>query len=605
MKTPACRLLSAVALALATLTAPAQGPLAPPGPPAETMKTLDQIEPRTPISEWGATIDQSGAYYLTANLTADGASSGITIAASDVTLDLNGFAIVGAPGSGPGITLARFSHNVAVRNGTIRGCPGAAVDAAMADRCTFETLRLSENGGAADAALVTGGRARVARCVFAANGGTGVRLQSGSDLRACTVSGNEHGGVEALDDCVIDDNLISDNGAAGVVLSGNNNRLSANTLLGNQIGLRILGAANHVRGNRVSRSAVANYEIAQDITHPNHLNLLLCEVPERLSWPCSVTFAGTLVCVQDNTNGITVAADNVTIDLAGHALLGPGSNSGHGISQSASYRNLRVLNGTVSNWQGDGRAGVYALGQGVQLGTLRASSNCDGLVTGADSIVKDCQALDNASRGLRTGTSSTLSDCIANRNGTGFDANWNSTLTACVANGNDGDGFEISSSSILSRCASEGNARYGFDVVNGCILNACTATGNTLVGFYTQEGCTLHACVAMLNGAEGISVSRISLLSACLANGNSVGIRAGGNQNRIEGNETSGNATGFLVAGSGNFISRNTARGNTTNWNIVAGNVCLVVQATAAGAISGNAGGTAPGSTDPNANFTY
>jgi hypothetical protein len=39
---------------------------------------------------------------------------------------------------------------------------------------------------------------------------------------------------------------------------------------------------------------------------------------------------------------------------------------------------------------------------------------------------------------------------------------------------------------------------------------------------------------------------------------------------------------------------------------VAIGNVCLVVQAsTNSVAISGNAGGTAPGSTDPNANFTF
>jgi hypothetical protein len=41
------------------------------------------------------------------------------------------------------------------------------------------------------------------------------------------------------------------------------------------------------------------------------------------------------------------------------------------------------------------------------------------------------------------------------------------------------------------------------------------------------------------------------------------------------------------------------------NWDIAEGNVCLIVNAATAGAISGDSGGVAPGSTDPNANFTY
>lgn len=66
-----------------------------------------------------------------------------------------------------------------------------------------------------------------------------------------------------------------------------------------------------------------------------------------------------------------------------------------------------------------------------------------------------------------------------------------------------------------------------------------------------------------------------------------------------------GNDRGIDVAGGGNFITRNTASGNTLNWKVGAGNVCLVVQATTGAAINGDSGGTAPGSTDPNANFTY
>ena len=42
------------ALLLTALPCAAQGPLSPPGPPAPTMKTLQQIEPRTRGKRWGS-----------------------------------------------------------------------------------------------------------------------------------------------------------------------------------------------------------------------------------------------------------------------------------------------------------------------------------------------------------------------------------------------------------------------------------------------------------------------------------------------------------------------------------------------------------------------
>ena len=57
------------------------------------MKSLDQIEARTAITNSGAvTISLPGSYYLTTNVTVSSGDA-ITITANNVTLDLNGFTV--------------------------------------------------------------------------------------------------------------------------------------------------------------------------------------------------------------------------------------------------------------------------------------------------------------------------------------------------------------------------------------------------------------------------------------------------------------------------------------------------------------------------------
>ena len=105
----------------------AQGSLTPPGAPGPTMKSLAQIEPRTPISSAPITLTNSGSYYLTTNLTVSGGTAAINILADGVTLDLNGFTLtstqVGATVdgillNGPGV-VAR--HDITICNGHIVG----------------------------------------------------------------------------------------------------------------------------------------------------------------------------------------------------------------------------------------------------------------------------------------------------------------------------------------------------------------------------------------------------------------------------------------------------------------------------------------------------
>ena len=102
----------------------AQGSLTPPGAPAPTMKTLDQIEARTPISQLPFAINTGGSYYLTGNLST-GASNAIVIAASGVTLDLSGFTIssmvANAANGGTGILLVSGLSDISILNGHILG----------------------------------------------------------------------------------------------------------------------------------------------------------------------------------------------------------------------------------------------------------------------------------------------------------------------------------------------------------------------------------------------------------------------------------------------------------------------------------------------------
>jgi hypothetical protein len=119
--------LAALALVLSAInshlsTCFAQGDLTPPGTPAPTMKSLDQIEARTPISSAPFTISQPGSYYLTTNVSVSSGDA-ITIATNGVALDLNGFTLSSTEASptGNGILLNSGLRNITIANGFIQG----------------------------------------------------------------------------------------------------------------------------------------------------------------------------------------------------------------------------------------------------------------------------------------------------------------------------------------------------------------------------------------------------------------------------------------------------------------------------------------------------
>ena len=554
-----------------------QGSLTPPGAPAPTMKTLDQVEPRTPISG-AVTIAQPGSYYLATN-----SNGKITIQADNVTLDLMGFCL--AVSTGDAIEVASgYGTNIVIRNGTLRPGSGAvALDARYADDSRFEDLRIEGNN--AWCGIYVGDRCVVRNCDVRGCNNRGISVGDETEVRDCRVIGGTLDGICAGSNCRIVGNVITGHGDDGLYISGTGSYV----------------ADNIVKGN------ADNYDIAPG----NQLNILLCEIPEMIEWPCSVKLAGTLTCTQTGTNGITVAADDVTIDLAGHTLVGPGADSGHGIYQDTSYRNLRVFNGKAVNWRGNGNAGIYADGKSAILSDLQVSSNYYGIFAGYDSTLSDCTASYNDYDGIQAGYSSTLSDCAAYSNGwNGIAAGYGSALSGCTAYNNGRQGIRTGAGCTLSGCTAHNNGQEGFFVGYRCTLFGCTAYGNGFDGIWigggsTLSGCaashnvdegicagdgsTLSGCAADYNTADGIEVSADARVVGCVCRGNGnggdgAGIRVTGSGNRIEGNNCTDNDRGIDVDASGNFIVKNTCSGNTTNYDIVAGNAVGTITNTPVGA---------------------
>lgn len=150
MKKTLKKLIATAVLFSSHAWAQSGGSIDPPvGTPATTMKTLDEVEARIAISSLPYTITTSGSYYVTKKLISAG--DGITISASDVTLDLNGFTLEGTSSdvTHEGVKLegsvGAVIENVKVSNGVIRGF-GNSVELHYADSSVISHLFCSGAG---------------------------------------------------------------------------------------------------------------------------------------------------------------------------------------------------------------------------------------------------------------------------------------------------------------------------------------------------------------------------------------------------------------------------------------------------------------------------
>lgn len=187
------------------------GELEPSAPPSSTMKTLDEVEPRMPISNLPFTISQPGSYYLTGNLSST--ITGITINADNVTIDLMGYTMSG--GTGNGISMDGRS-NVEISNGTVRGFTENGIYEGNADGVGHRVIRVRAVANGSSGIYLRSRANLVQNCTATGNGGSGIHLSHVSEVSHNTVYDNDTYGIYTQAACSVSYNTVYDNQNTGI-----------------------------------------------------------------------------------------------------------------------------------------------------------------------------------------------------------------------------------------------------------------------------------------------------------------------------------------------------------------------------------------------------
>ena len=253
MKTKSPVFIVLALLALSTLnlrlsTCFAQGSLTPPGAPAPTMKTLSQIEPRTPISSAPYSITSPGSYYLTTNLTV-AVGDAIDISANGVTVDLNGFTISTTGSGSYGIFLSGSegygigNTDITISNGHIMGGfnGGISYNVTGGTPHNIRVTGVTASGSYYGIYLGAGNSTVVESCTVNAVAGYGIQASSVSHSTA-DLCGNTAIAADTASEC-----YAYSTGSDGLVAV-----YAANNCYGNsdsEGGIYVFGNANNCYGN--------------------------------------------------------------------------------------------------------------------------------------------------------------------------------------------------------------------------------------------------------------------------------------------------------------------------------------------------------------------
>lgn len=327
----------------------------------------------------------------------------------------------------------------------------------------------------------------------------------------------------------------------------------------------------------------------------------ISSLPYTITTPGAYYLAGDLTGVS-GSNGISVHADDVLVDLNGHVLAGvPGAIAG---VDSASQKNVTVRGGTVTGW---GTAGLL-LGQNSVAQGVSSRANLNGITLDFGMVV-DCISTDDSSTGVSVSRGRVMNTSVQSSGGAGISIG-NGVVKDCTVRFAGEDGIRSTSGTSLVKdcdvynclesgiylqqgiavnCVAQDNGDYGFYLVAAQAVG-CQAYSNSPSGYFLNGAKVVDSASVAYGLGDGFTVAFDSEVRNCWghAAGQSV-FDVTGSRNRIEGNTAKAGATGFDIGGTDNLVIRNWAGSVTTGYSIGAGNYDAAVLTPSSGFSSSNA----------------
>lgn len=263
--------------------------------------------------------------------------------------------------------------------------------------------------------------------------------------------------------------------------------------------------------------------------------------------PIFITISGSYYLTANITftgNGLIIGGDNITVDLNGFSLIGPGTGSNNGITISGAHKNIVIRNGIIRSFGGSGISG--SSGHNMTVEQITATGNGP-----------------SPASGIRVGTNCRITDCTAIGNFNGVFADNDAVITRVVANSNTGTGIIMGPGGTIGFSSASKNNIYGIQVGNDVTVANCTASANGSRGITGADGCVIMNCTAAFDGTYSIYTENSGHVSHCDTRASQIGIRVGDNST-INDCTASANTFDGIEATNACFVMNNNVSGNTS-----------------------------------------